>query len=86
MVVCQGGCLSLRYAFCVNLFNAGTDFYLKICVLLDHFIGIRKALWRFWRDDMLCLSNDTYQPRMNEPSEAVQYVTLPKQDGMRSEG
>ncbi|MPC88744.1 hypothetical protein E2C01_083663 [Portunus trituberculatus] len=27
-------------------FSTGTHFYLGICVRLDHFIDIRKSLWR----------------------------------------
>ncbi|MPC21184.1 hypothetical protein E2C01_014160 [Portunus trituberculatus] len=30
----------------LNPFNTGTHFYLEICPRLDHFIDIRKILWR----------------------------------------
>ncbi|MPC39501.1 hypothetical protein E2C01_033039 [Portunus trituberculatus] len=27
-------------------FSSGTHFYLEICVRLDHFVDIKKGLWR----------------------------------------
>ncbi|MPC15370.1 hypothetical protein E2C01_008156 [Portunus trituberculatus] len=30
----------------INPFNTATHFYHEICVRLDHFIDIRKGLWR----------------------------------------
>ncbi|MPC79577.1 hypothetical protein E2C01_074112 [Portunus trituberculatus] len=30
----------------LNPFNTGAHLYLEICVRLDHFIDIRKSLWR----------------------------------------
>ncbi|MPD02420.1 hypothetical protein E2C01_097999 [Portunus trituberculatus] len=30
----------------MNFFSSETHFYLEICVRLDHFIDIRKGLWR----------------------------------------
>ncbi|MPC15362.1 hypothetical protein E2C01_008150 [Portunus trituberculatus] len=30
----------------VNPFNTGTQFYLEICVRLDHFTDIMEGLWR----------------------------------------
>ncbi|MPC75536.1 hypothetical protein E2C01_069926 [Portunus trituberculatus] len=36
----------LRYCKIVNPFSTARHFYLEICVQLDHFIDIRKGLWR----------------------------------------
>ncbi|MPC20620.1 hypothetical protein E2C01_013573 [Portunus trituberculatus] len=33
-----------KYTVAINPFNTGTQFYLEICVRLDHFIDIRKSL------------------------------------------
>ncbi|MPC43451.1 hypothetical protein E2C01_037099 [Portunus trituberculatus] len=30
----------------LNPFSTETHFYLEICIRLDHFIDIRKGLWR----------------------------------------
>ncbi|MPC10841.1 hypothetical protein E2C01_003485 [Portunus trituberculatus] len=35
-----------RWDLTLNPFDTGTHFYLEICVQLDHFIDIRKGLWR----------------------------------------
>ncbi|MPC42819.1 hypothetical protein E2C01_036450 [Portunus trituberculatus] len=36
----------VTYTHEFNPFNTGTHFYLEICVRLEHFIDIRKSLWR----------------------------------------
>ncbi|MPC90176.1 hypothetical protein E2C01_085149 [Portunus trituberculatus] len=33
-------------SYCFNPFSTGTHFYLEIYVRVDHFIDIRKALWK----------------------------------------
>ncbi|MPC59015.1 hypothetical protein E2C01_053030 [Portunus trituberculatus] len=36
----------MKFILSINLFNTGMHFHLEFCVRLDHFIDIRKGLWR----------------------------------------